>query len=77
MDFRTLQSKLCNLIQVIGGLYRQCDEPEEVMRLMLDVGDNGEINHPENEAFIDLLEALAPLSEEILSSIQRREKTAS
>ena len=50
-DLKTLQRRFCDLIQTIGKLNRQCDTPEEVMRLLLDVGDNGEINHPENRAF--------------------------
>ncbi len=76
-DLKTLQHRFCDLIQTIGKLNRQCDTPEEVMRLLLDVGDNGEINHPENEAFLDLLEILAPLAGEILRSIRRGERIAS
>lgn len=76
-DLKTLQHRFCDLIQTIGKLNRQCDTPEEVMRLLLDVGDNGEINHPENRAFIDLLETLAPLAGEILRSIRRGERVAS
>ena len=76
-DLKTLQRRLCDLIGAIEKLHSECDTPEEVMRLLLDVGDNGEINHPENRAFIDLLETLAPLAGEILRSIRRGERIAS
>lgn len=76
-DLKTLQRRFCDLIQTIGKLSKQCDTPEEVMRLLLDVGENGQINHPENEAFLDLLETLAPLIGEILRSIRRGERMAS
>ena len=76
-DLKTLQRRLCDLIGAIEKLHSECDTPEEVMRLLLDVGDNGEINHPENRAFIDLLETLAPLAGEILRSIRRGERVAS
>ena len=76
-DLKALQSRLCDLIGAIEKLHSECDTPEEVMRLLLDVGDNGEINHPENRAFIDLLETLAPLAGEILRSIRRGERIAS
>ena len=76
-DLKTLQRRFCDLIQTIGKLSKQCDTPEEVMRLLLDVGENGQINHPENEAFLNLLETLAPLIGEILRSIRRGERMAS
>lgn len=77
VNLKTLQRRLCDLIGAIEKLHSECDTPEEVMRLLLDVGDNGEINHPENRAFIDLLETLAPLAGEILRSIRRGERIAS
>ncbi len=76
-DLKTLQRRFCDLIQTIARLNRQCETPEEVMRLLLDVGENGEINHPENRAFLDLLEILAPLIGEILRSIKRGDLIAS
>ena len=77
LDLKTLQRRFCDLIQTISRLSKQCETPEEVMRLLLDVGENGEINHPENRAFLDLLEILAPLIGEILRSIKRGDRVAS
>ncbi|MCF4114713.1 MULTISPECIES: hypothetical protein [Dethiosulfovibrio] len=56
------------MIRTIGELYERCDSPEEVMNLLLDVGDG--INHPKNEAFMDLLEALVPLAGEVLKAVK-------
>lgn len=69
-SLKEIQHRLSNLVRTIGELYERCDSPEEVMNLLLDVGDDGRINHPKNEAFMDLLEALVPLAGEVLKAVK-------
>ncbi|EFC90403.1 transcriptional regulator, XRE family [Dethiosulfovibrio peptidovorans DSM 11002] len=70
-SLKEIQHRLSNLVRTIGELYERCDSPEEVMNLLLDVGEDGRINnHPKNEAFMDLLEALVPLAGEVLKAVK-------
>lgn len=73
IDIQSIQGLFCNLVRTIGELCERCDSPEEVMDLLLDVGEDGRINHPKNEAFIDLLEALVPLAGEVLKAVKSDE----
>jgi len=41
------------------------------MRLLLDIGDDGKIDHPANRSFLDLLEALQPMCGEVLETAGR------
>lgn len=41
------------------------------MRLLLDIGDDGRINHPANRSFLELLETLQPICGEVLEMVER------
>jgi len=40
------------------------------MRLLLDIGDDGKLNHPANRNFLELLQALQPMCGEVLGMIE-------